>query len=124
LNLRYQRTQRMMISRSKWRPLKRSSMLSIWVRFLQRRVCGEYAPLLPFAPEPPYVRPLNALVHERWPRWFPRREFLTIERPLTASGFNGASRVVDRSITPSADFPCKFWHPLSTVTFGVLPVTG
>ena len=50
LNLRYQRTQRMMISRSKWRPLKRSSMLSIRVRFLQRR--GEYAPLLPFAPEP------------------------------------------------------------------------
>src|ERR1019366_30657 len=24
---------------------------------------------------------LNALVHERWPRWFPQREFLTIQRP-------------------------------------------
>src|SRR5271166_6307931 len=40
LNLKYQRTQRMMISRSKWRPLKRSSMLSNRVRFLKRRVCG------------------------------------------------------------------------------------
>ena len=33
-------------------PLKRSSMLSIRVRFLQRRSLREYAPLLPFAPAP------------------------------------------------------------------------
>ena len=30
----------MMISRSKWRPLKKSFMLSNRVRFLKRRVCG------------------------------------------------------------------------------------
>jgi hypothetical protein len=34
LNLKYQRTQRMMISRSKWRPLKSSSMLSMRVPVL------------------------------------------------------------------------------------------
>jgi len=26
----------------------------------------------------PYVRPVDALAHERWPRWFPRREFQTV----------------------------------------------
>ena len=25
----------------------------------------------------PYLRPVGALAHERWPRWFPRREFQT-----------------------------------------------
>jgi hypothetical protein len=50
----------------------------------------------------PYVRPVGALAHERWPRWFPRREFQTQGRPLTASAGYGVSRVVDRSITPSA----------------------
>src|SRR5208282_1466380 len=43
LNLRYQRTQRMMISRSKWRPLKRSSMLNMLGQLHRRanlpRVC-------------------------------------------------------------------------------------
>jgi hypothetical protein len=29
----------------------------------------------------PYVRPVCALAHERWPRWFPRREFQTNGRP-------------------------------------------
>ena len=29
----------------------------------------------------PYVRPVCALAHERWPRWFPRREFQTDGRP-------------------------------------------
>ncbi len=52
LNRRYHRTQRMMISRSKWRPLKRSSMFSIRVRAFQRGVHAKYAVLLPFAPEP------------------------------------------------------------------------
>ncbi len=55
LNRRRQRTQRMMISRSKWRPLKRSSMFSIGLCILQRRICGDYAPLQPFAPEPGYA---------------------------------------------------------------------
>ena len=31
-----------------------------------------------------YVRPVVALAHERWPRWFPRQEFLTNERPTMA----------------------------------------
>jgi hypothetical protein len=39
---RYQRTQRTMISRSKWRPLKRSPMHNIRVRFLQ----DEFAAIL------------------------------------------------------------------------------
>jgi hypothetical protein len=52
LNLRYHRTQRMMISQSKWRPLKRSSMLSIRVRLLQRSVHAKYAALFPVSPEP------------------------------------------------------------------------
>jgi hypothetical protein len=43
-----------------------------------------------------------ALAHERWPRWFPRCEFQTPKRPLAASGKHGVSRVLDRSITPSA----------------------
>jgi len=25
----------------------------------------------------PYVRPLNAVAHDHWPRWFPQREFPT-----------------------------------------------
>jgi hypothetical protein len=35
------------------RPLKRSSMLSIRVRALKKRLRSEYAPLQTFAPEPP-----------------------------------------------------------------------
>jgi hypothetical protein len=50
----------------------------------------------------PYVRPVFALAHERWPRWFPRCEFQTPKRPLAASGKHGVSRVLDRLITPSA----------------------
>ena len=43
-----------MISQSKWRPIKRSSMLSIWVRSLyMEAVGGKYAPLLLYPPEPP-----------------------------------------------------------------------
>jgi hypothetical protein len=52
LNRRYQRTQRIMISRSKWRPLKRMSMLSLWMRILKTGPWDEYAPFKPFAPEP------------------------------------------------------------------------
>jgi len=52
LNRRYQRTQRMMISRSKWRPLKRSSMLNMLGQLHRRLICREYAPLPLFAPEP------------------------------------------------------------------------
>src|ERR1019366_9443082 len=48
----YQRTQRMMISRSKWRPLKRLSMHGISVRFFQSRVHAKYASHPQFAPEP------------------------------------------------------------------------
>jgi phage-related protein len=29
-----------------------------------------------------YVRPVDAFAHERWPRWFPRHEFQTAERPV------------------------------------------
>src|ERR1700686_2123655 len=52
----------------------------------------------------PYVRPVVALAHERWPRWFPRREPQTLQRPLAATGPHGVSRVLDRSITPSARY--------------------
>jgi hypothetical protein len=48
---RYQRTQRMMMSRSKWRPLKSSSTLSIKIT-LRPSPPGDYAPFTPFAPEP------------------------------------------------------------------------
>src|SRR5208282_5003753 len=64
LNRRYHRTQRMMISRSKWRPLKRSSMFSIRVRALQRGVHAKYAVLLPFAPEP-FPQPPRTLNFKR-----------------------------------------------------------
>jgi hypothetical protein len=50
----------MVISRSKWRTLKKSSRPGIRVRYLQRRHCAEYAPLLPFAPgEQRLERPLR-----------------------------------------------------------------
>src|ERR1700704_1241523 len=48
-----------------------------------------------------YVRPFAALARERWPRWFPRPEFLTSMRPKTVTGTFGMSRVLDRLITPS-----------------------
>jgi hypothetical protein len=38
---------------------------------------------------------------DRWPRWFPRREFQTLQRPLQANGSHGVSRTSDRSILPS-----------------------
>ena len=38
---------------------------------------------------------------DRWPRWFPRREFQTRQRPLQANGSHGVSRTSDRSILPS-----------------------
>ena len=38
----------------------------------------------------------GALAHERWPRWFPRHEFLTVKRPISrATGSIGVSRVMD-----------------------------
>src|SRR4029077_18152251 len=30
----------------------------------------------------PYVRPVDAVGLDRWPRWFPRREFQTTTRPV------------------------------------------
>jgi uncharacterized protein YjbJ (UPF0337 family) len=41
LNRRYQHTQRMMITRSKWRPLKRSSMLNMLVGFTAGLFCRQ-----------------------------------------------------------------------------------
>jgi len=41
---------------------------------------------------------------DRWPRWFPRREFQTRQRPLQANGSHGLSRTSDRSILPSVSF--------------------
>jgi hypothetical protein len=53
----------------------------------------------------PYVRPVDALALERWPRWFPRQGFQTTLRPSKeAIGSIGVSRVVDRLITPSAHY--------------------
>lgn len=37
-----------------------------------------------------------------WPRWFPQRVFLTWKRPWRTNGIYGVSRVLDRSIAPSA----------------------
>jgi transposase len=45
---------------------------------------------------------LVAAAHDRWPRWFPRREFQTRQRPTKASGSSGVPLVLDRSTTPSA----------------------
>src|ERR1700677_2835181 len=49
---RYQRTQRTMISRSKWRPLKSSSTLNMQVSFTKSYAAAKYARLLIFAPQP------------------------------------------------------------------------
>ena len=52
LNPRYYRTHRMMVSRSKWRPLKRSSMLGMLVGFVVSLVSRQICPACLFAPEP------------------------------------------------------------------------
>src|ERR1700723_3434789 len=52
LTVPYQRTQRMIISRSKWRPLKSSSMLSTRQLFRSNNQRASYAALTQFAPEP------------------------------------------------------------------------
>ena len=69
---------------------------------------------------PAYCR----VAHERWPRWFPRREFLTTRRPMKGHGTERSfSRLgsIDHTI---CFFACKFWHRLSTVAFELLPVSG
>jgi hypothetical protein len=48
----YQRTQRAIISRSKWRPLKSSSMLSTRQLYRSNNQPASYAALTQFAPEP------------------------------------------------------------------------
>src|SRR5260221_13713118 len=45
---------------------------------------------------------LDAVAHDRWPRWFPRRELHPEPRRHGATGFDGLSPVPDRSIPPSA----------------------
>src|ERR1700722_18653870 len=52
LERRYQRTQRTIISRSKWRPLKSSSMLSTRQLYRSNNQPASYAALTQFAPEP------------------------------------------------------------------------
>ena len=71
-----------------------------------------------------YVRPVGALAHERWPRWFPRHEFQTEVRPyLGQSGYRSISHrgSIDHTI---CRLSCKFWHQLSTVAVQLLPVSG
>src|SRR3984957_9864863 len=58
LERRYQRTQRTIISRSKWRPLKSSSMLSTRQLCRSNNQPASYAALTQFAPEP-----LGSLLH-------------------------------------------------------------
>src|SRR5258706_10031473 len=36
--------------------------------------------------------------YDRWPRWFPQREFQTDWRPCSATGSHGLPRISDRSI--------------------------
>ena len=68
----------------------------------------------------PYVRPVDALAHERWPRWFPRQEFQTILRPDRGQGARTVPRrgSIDHTI---CSLSCKFRHPLSTVAASVAP---
>jgi hypothetical protein len=46
----------------------------------------------------PYVRPDESGRYDRWPRWFPRREFHTEFATSCATGLRGVSSVSDRSI--------------------------
>lgn len=64
-----------------------------------------------------------AAAHDRWPRWFSRREFLTLSRPLRASVFFGVSRMLDRSITPTSRF-LQVPHQLDTSAVFTLPVAS
>ena len=53
----------------------------------------------------PYVRPGDALVRERWPRWFSATR--VSKQPcglVEGHGGIGVSRVMDRSIAPSARY--------------------
>src|SRR5207302_1773077 len=59
-------------------------------RFLDRLACVHMSGLL------------DAVAHDRWPRWFPRRELHTPWRRHGAIGLHGLSPVPDRSIPPSA----------------------
>jgi hypothetical protein len=52
----------MMISRSKWRPLKSSSTLNMPVSFTESYARAKYARLLIFAPHPPSEAAASALV--------------------------------------------------------------
>ena len=52
-----------------------------------------------------YVRSVDAVAQDRCQDGFPQREFQTVERHETTIGSRGVSRVLDRSITPSAPLP-------------------
>jgi hypothetical protein len=76
----------------------------------------------------PYVRPVDALAHERWPRWFPRQGFQTTVRPQRGGHWVYRSvpcrGSIDHTICSSS---CKFWHRLSTVavkSVKLLPVSA
>jgi hypothetical protein len=64
----------------------------------------------------PYVRPVDALAHERWPRWFPRQGLQTTVRPQRGGHWVYRSvpcrGSIDHTICSSS---CKFWYRLSTV---------
>ena len=70
----------------------------------------------------PYVRPVGAIGLDRWPRWFPRREFQSITRPVLgqwvprivshlgsidpaiySSCSSGSAEFLDRLISQAAD---------------------
>src|ERR1700722_20662657 len=63
LERRYQRTQRTIISRSKWRPLKSSSMLSTRQLYRSNNQPASYAALTQFAPEPLVLSRPCFLIH-------------------------------------------------------------
>ena len=68
------------------------------------------------------MRSVCARAHERWPRWFPRREFQTDKRPHRGPPGNAvflSSGSIDHTICSS----CKFRHRLSTVAVKLLPVS-
>src|SRR5664280_2136815 len=118
LNLRYQRTHRMMISRSKWRPLKRSSMLSIPVCVLKSRLSAEYAPLQAFAPEPAILQFIRFFAPLRKagdtaPLWTLK---LLIDRPHQAPAIGEQGTREPRSLPPlgpEAKTECQLGLPVS-----------
>jgi hypothetical protein len=105
----------------------------VWVAGARRRprpICGRPPPRKVFCSVlirslRPYVRPVDALAHERWPRWFPRQGFQTTVRPQRGGHWVYRSvpcrGSIDHTICSSS---CKFWHRLSPVAVKSLPVSG